>query len=175
MEYQVLKRPVRAARLEYSKKGLRVIVPTNRPFDVERFIREFKPWIERKKNYYEKLDLQSKNITLEDRTDRHLLELVKEFVSEAEQQLKVKSQEVRLRLMKRQWGNCSNRGRLTYNKKLRRLPDHLVRYIVYHEVCHLRSLRHGKLFRKTMLKFFPQIKTYEQELTVFAYRLGLEE
>jgi predicted metal-dependent hydrolase len=174
-QYKVFKRPVKSARLEYTKDGLRVIVPVNRPFDVDKFVREFEPWIMRKRKYYDNLINESKNITLETRSDAALFDIVKMFVAEAESSLKATAQEIRFREMKRQWGNCSSRGRLTFNKRLRRLPDHLIRYIVYHEVCHLRSLRHGKLFRKTMLRFFPEIKKHEQELTAYAFRLGLEE
>lgn len=175
IQYAIIKRPVARARLEYNRTGLRVIVPANRQVDVPAFVAQFEPWIKKKREFYEAIEEESANIILSSRSEATLLEAVKDFVQEAEQAIHAQVVEIRLRAMKRQWGNCSSKGRLTFNKRLRKLPEHLIRYIVYHEVCHLRSLRHGKLFRKTMLKFFPKIKTHEQELTVYAFRLGLEE
>jgi predicted metal-dependent hydrolase len=175
IQYTIIERPVKRARLEYNRSGLRVIIPMNRHVDVPRFVAEFEPWIKKKHEFYQDLKEKSAAVALTARSEKILLETVKYFVQEAESVLNAKAIEIRLRAMKRQWGNCSSKGRLTFNKRLGKLPDHLIRYIAYHEVCHLRSLRHGKLFRKTMLKFFPQIKDYERELTVYAFRLGLEE
>lgn len=175
IQYTVLRRPVKRARLEYTKTGLKVIIPAHREIDVASFVAEFRPWIVKKQKFYDDLREQSAVLSLRARTDTALLAAVKYFVSEAEHAMNAAAQEIRLRAMKRQWGNCSSRGRLTFNKRLAKLPDHLVRYIAYHEVCHLKSLRHGKLFRKTMQKFFPDLKAHERELTVYAFRLGLEE
>lgn len=175
IKYTVIKRPVRRARLEYNRSGLRVIIPTARNFDIPVFLNQFKPWIVKKQLFYEKLKLASTALVLENRSETTLLEILKEFVSEAELAMNVSATEIRLRAMRRQWGNCTNRGRITFNKRLQKLPEHLIRYIVYHETCHLRSLRHGKLFHKIMLKFFPDIKKYEQQLSVYGFRLGIEE
>lgn len=174
-QYTVLKRPVKRARLEYNKTGLRVIVPQHRYIDVAAFVAQFESWINKKREFYEGLHREVETLVLSARSETTLLETVKYFVEEAELAMNAKAIEIRLREMKRQWGNCSSKGRLTFNKRLGKLPDHLIRYIVYHEVCHLKSLRHGKLFRKTMFKFFPELKKYEQELTVYGFRLGLEE
>jgi predicted metal-dependent hydrolase len=175
IQYTIVKRPVRRARLEYTRTGLRVIVPISRNIDVAAFVAQFESWIKKKREFYNGLREQAAGLSLAAHSDKALLERVKYFVAEAELALNVTAVEVRLRAMKRQWGNCSSKGRLTFNKRLGKLPDHLIRYIAYHEVCHLRSLRHGKLFRKIMMKFFPQIKSYEKELTVYGFRLGLEE
>lgn len=175
IQYTIVKRPVKRARLEYNRTGLRVIVPLSRNINVAAFVAQFESWIYKKREFYETLREKSQDISLSARSDSTLLEAVKYFAQEAEMAMNVKAVEIRLRAMKRQWGNCSSQGRLTFNKRLGKLPDSLIRYIVYHEVCHLKSLRHGKLFRKTMFKFFPQIKAHEQELTVYGFRLGLEE
>ena len=173
--YTIVKRPVRRARLEFDRTGLRVIVPQTRIIDIPAFILQFRSWIEKKQKFYREISSKSSRLVLYNRSESSLAETVSNYLAEAEGALNVKSGPVRFRIMKRQWGNCTSKGRLTFNKKLAVLPDHLIRYIVYHEACHLKSMRHGKLFRKTMLKFFPNQKTHEQELSVYGFRLGIEE
>ncbi len=173
--YKVIHRPVRRARLEYTRQGLRVIVPQSRTFDVPKFVATFKRWIWQKKMWYDNMAKQSDSLFLADRTDRELIQQIKYYLLEAEQSFGVSSSQVRLRAMKRQWGNCTSHGRLTFNKRLAKLPNELVRYIVFHEACHLRSMKHGKLFHKLMLKHFPDLKQKEQLLSAYGYKFGIEE
>lgn len=175
ISYTVVKRRVKRARLEYTRLGLRVVVPETRAMDIPAFIEQFRSWIEKKKKFYDDMIEKSSNLELFSRTESGLAQTVQNYLVEAEANLNVKSNSIKFRAMRRQWGNCTSQGRLTFNKRLAKLPDYLIRYIVYHEACHLKSMRHGKLFRKTMNKFFPNKKTHEQELSVYGFRLGIEE
>lgn len=51
------------------------------------------------------------------------------------------------------WGSCSSSGRLRYSWRLILAPPDVLRYVVAHEVAHLRHLNHG-----------PQFKALESEL-----------
>ena len=51
-----------------------------------------------------------------------------------------------IRLQHSRWGSCSSRRSITLNSKLLFLPEHLVRYIMVHELCHTVHLNHSATF-----------------------------
>jgi predicted metal-dependent hydrolase len=62
---------------------------------------------------------------------------------------------MRLRLMKKTWGSCSSKGRITLNPHLIKAPQHCIDYVVAHEVCHLLELNHGKAFYALQEQLYP--------------------
>ena len=44
------------------------------------------------------------------------------------------------------WGSCSSRGSLNLSRYLLLLPEHLVDYIILHELCHTVEMNHGPRF-----------------------------
>lgn len=55
--------------------------------------------------------------------------------------------EICLAPMRRKWGSCSTRGRVTFSFDLLLQPDHVRREAIVHELIHLRVPNHGPLFR----------------------------
>ncbi len=79
-----------------------------------------------------------------------------EFKAEVEvwaRKLGVQPKAVHIRQMRRKWGSCSSRGRLTFDADLLgQLPEFRKRVIV-EELLHLRVPTHNRLFR-TLLKVY---------------------
>ena len=61
----------------------------------------------------------------------------------------------RQRRMRRQWGNCSQEGDITFNTHLVKAPPGLIDYVILHELCHLRHLDHGRGFQRLMDAHMP--------------------
>jgi predicted metal-dependent hydrolase len=55
--------------------------------------------------------------------------------------------EIHLRPMKRKWGSCSSRGRLTFDTGILGEPEEKRAEIVLHELLHLKYPNHGKMFQ----------------------------
>lgn len=51
---------------------------------------------------------------------------------------------------KSHWGSCSQEGRLSFSWRLVMAPDHVLHYVVAHEVAHLRELNHSDRFWQTV-------------------------
>lgn len=62
---------------------------------------------------------------------------------------------IRLRRMKRTWGNCSSTGLITLNPQLIKAPPALIDYVIAHELCHLREHNHGKAFYALLQQLYP--------------------
>ena len=62
---------------------------------------------------------------------------------------------MRVRRMKRSWGNCSAAGLITLNQHLVKAPPELIDYVIAHEVCHLQEHNHSPDFYALQQQLFP--------------------
>jgi predicted metal-dependent hydrolase len=69
-----------------------------------------------------------------------------------------------IRTMRSRWGSCSNRGVITLNTELIRMPDHLIEYVMIHELCHLKHHNHGNGFYNLLSELLPGWQLYRKEL-----------
>lgn len=69
-----------------------------------------------------------------------------------------------IRTMKRRWGSCSNRGKITLSTELIKLPDMYIEYVIIHELCHLRHHNHGSGYYNLLSELFPDWKVIRKEL-----------
>jgi predicted metal-dependent hydrolase len=69
-----------------------------------------------------------------------------------------------IRTMKRRWGSCSNKGKITLSTELIKLPDLYIEYVMLHELCHLRHHNHGTGYYKLLSELFPEWRSVRKEL-----------
>jgi predicted metal-dependent hydrolase len=62
------------------------------------------------------------------------------------------------------WASCSGHGTISLNYKLLFLPDHLVSYILTHELCHTRHMNHAGRFWALVRSFEPACRDHDKEL-----------
>lgn len=53
---------------------------------------------------------------------------------------------ISVRNNKRNWGSCSSKNNLSLNLQMMKLPDHLIDYILLHELVHTEIKNHGPKF-----------------------------
>jgi predicted metal-dependent hydrolase len=67
------------------------------------------------------------------------------------------------------WGSCSSRNNISLNLKLMKLPDHLIDFILLHELAHTRVKNHGPEFWKLLDNLSNgQAKKLTKELKLFS-------
>ena len=71
---------------------------------------------------------------------------------------------VSVRLQKSRWGSCSMRGNISLNAKLLLLPPEVVRYVLVHELAHLKHMNHSAAFWHYVEKFEPDYREKRSEL-----------
>lgn len=62
---------------------------------------------------------------------------------------------ITVRHMKKQWGSCSPKGRISLNWNLVKAPVDCIDYVITHELCHLQEHNHSKQFYSLMDKHLP--------------------
>ncbi len=71
---------------------------------------------------------------------------------------------VSVRKQRSRWGSCSSKGRISLNLKLLFLPPLLVRYIMVHELCHLRHMNHSRRYWSEVARFDPDYAAHDREM-----------
>lgn len=94
--------------------------------------------------------------------------LIRHAESESEKVVGKKPTSLRLKPMKSQWGSCNSQGVIAINTKLTYLSERLVRYIVHHEVVHLKVHAHDRNFRQLVEVLFPDRLILDRQLRLAA-------
>jgi predicted metal-dependent hydrolase len=71
---------------------------------------------------------------------------------------------VHICLQRTRWGSCSAFGTLSLNAAVLLRPPEEMRYVIIHELCHLRHMNHSKRYWKLVESHIPNYRKIEQTL-----------
>lgn len=71
---------------------------------------------------------------------------------------------VNIRDMRSRWGSCSNKGNISLNLNLVKLPENCIRLVMIHEMCHLIYFDHQAGFHSLMNEMMPDWKFWSKQL-----------
>jgi len=162
IKYTISRRRVKYPRLEFKTGNLIVIAPFK--FEIPPLIEKHRNWILNKTGFINDTLKEIKKEKLIQRDRETFESLIKRLIKESEEILKVKPQRIYFRSMKTKWASCSKKKNLTLNPLLGHLPEDLIRYVIFHEFCHLVVPRHNKKFWLLISKTFNHPDKLERKL-----------
>ncbi|WOI53594.1 SprT family zinc-dependent metalloprotease [Parvularcula sp. LCG005] len=95
---------------------------------------------------------------------RTALEACSAYATDDAAQLGVTITGIGVRQMTSRWGSCASDGRLSFNWRLAFAPDHVLRYVVAHEVAHRRHMDHSPKFWRVVAELDPNYERAGQWL-----------
>lgn len=75
-----------------------------------------------------------------------------------------KFQDVSIKNTKTRWGSCSFANNINLNLHLMRVPEHLIDYVLLHELAHTVEKNHGDKFWSLLEKCYPNSKKADKEM-----------
>lgn len=71
---------------------------------------------------------------------------------------------VTIRSQRTRWASCSAKGTISLNLRLLFLPDHLLKYVLLHELSHVREMSHGRRYWAALEALEPNYRSLDAEL-----------
>lgn len=75
---------------------------------------------------------------------------------------------LRIALVKAKWGSCSADQKILLNQSLVHLPSALIRYVIVHEVAHLREKHHQKAFWDLVEQLLPDYRIWRRDSKILS-------
>ena len=86
------------------------------------------------------------------------------WMNQLSEHCQLKFNQLTFRGQKTRWGSCSSDKNISLNYKLLFFPARLMRYVLIHELCHIKHLNHSKHFWALVARYEPDYVRLKKEL-----------
>lgn len=90
--------------------------------------------------------------------------IVNNSVQEYSEKLGISPNKVKFKNIKYAWGSCSSKKNISINIQLATKEEQVIKYVVLHEMCHLKYMNHSKDFWNLVENYMPNYKIYKKRL-----------
>ena len=161
--------PILNYEIKYSKikniyiqiKDGRVIVKAPKRVnkkEIEKIIQQKSEWIqksiEKEKKKQEK-EPRYKKEEFKNIVEKNANELIKETG--------LVPNKITIKQIKYAWGSCTSKKNITINLELIKYSQQAIRYVILHELCHIKHMNHSKEFWNLVEKYMPEYKKIKKE------------
>ena len=126
--------------------------------ELDKIVTEKEKWIE-KTLEKEKIKQQKKAIY----TNQKFKELVEKNANQLIKETGLLPNKITLKQIKYAWGSCSSKKNITLNLELIKYSQQAIRYVILHELCHLKYMNHSKDFWNLVEQYMPDYKQVKKE------------
>lgn len=127
--------------------------------EIEKIIEQKSEWIkktiEKENKKQEKKELYTKE---------EFKEIIEKNANELIQKTGLRPNKITIKQIKYAWGSCSSKKNITLNLELIKYSQQAIRYVILHELCHLKYMNHSKDFWDLVEKYMPNYKQIKKEL-----------
>ena len=167
-EYELIRSGRKSLTIQVKTDGSVVVRAPLRlaKYRIERFVTEHEDWIRTQQKKVEKYREQVHVITEEERRDGILRakKIFPERTAYFAKRMGVTYNRITIREQKTRWGSCSSVGNLNYNWKLVLMPEHVMDYVVIHELAHRKEMNHSARFYAVVAQQMPDYKVWQSWL-----------
>lgn len=96
-------------------------------------------------------------------TKEKFKEIIEKNANELIQKTGLKPNKITIKQIKYAWGSCSSKKNVTLNLELIKYGQQAIRYVILHELCHLKYMNHSKDFWNLVEKYMPNYKQVKKE------------
>ena len=126
--------------------------------ELETIIEQKKDWIE--KNLEKEKKKQEKKQLY---TQEQFKQIIEKNANELIRETGLIPNKIRIKDIKYAWGSCSSNKNITINQKLIAYSEIAIRYVILHELCHLKYMNHSKEFWDLVQRYMPEYKQVKKE------------
>ena len=171
ISYKLIRSDRRSIGIQITQEGVVVRAPrrmTNA--EIDRFVQSKRGWIE---THLAKMPPAQPKFSNEEihRLADEALKRIPERVRHFAPLVGVTYGGITIRNQHTRWGSCSSKGNLNFNCLLMLTPDHVIDYVVVHELCHRLEMNHSARFWAQVERVLPDyreslqwLKEHGQEL-----------
>lgn len=163
--YRISYRDVKYPRLEFKTGQLLVILPLGDKPDI--MLDKYKHWIIRQFKFIKGCLESTKDKELINRTEDDFRKLIYFLATEISRELRVELNRIYFRKMRTKWASLSCAKNLTVNRLMKYLPEHLIRYVIFHELAHIIERRHNGRFWTIISLKFKNYQKMEREMFIY--------
>ena len=96
-------------------------------------------------------------------TKEKFKEIIEKNANELIQETGLKPNKITIKQIKYAWGSCSSKKNITLNLELIKYSQQAIKYVILHELCHLKYMNHSKDFWNLVEKYMPNYKQVKKE------------
>ncbi|KPV62367.1 MAG: WLM domain protein [Candidatus Bathyarchaeota archaeon BA2] len=120
------------------------------------------------------IDIDQRKIRLDPRRDQKIItnqlksllkQKIEAIIKEYSEKLGCQPAKITIRQQKSKWGSCSNRKNLSLNLKLICLPERAIKYVIFHEMLHIKHKKHNRQFWEKIKEEFSEYEEMEKKLS----------
>ena len=166
----LFERSNRAKHLNISIKEpakVRVAVPRGISFEIAKNFTHSKiGWISK---HLLKIQLRPKIRIFDKPVDKQAArEFLERRIKELADQFGFVYNKVTIRNQKTRWGSCSVKNNINLNMQLMNIPNHLIDYVILHELVHTKVKNHSPLFWGSLDRYVGNAKAIDKELKKYS-------
>jgi predicted metal-dependent hydrolase len=183
IRYDICYRDIKNPRLEFRGGKLRAVVPFG--YDASVLVEKYRSWIIKKTGKIENSLKDAQALELSRRTYGQFIRLVGSLSERLAEKAGWQIEEIKFRKMKTRWASIRFASRasiintrpqgpitITFNRNMQNLPEHLIEYIVFHEILHLFEKKHSKKFREIVKNRYKDFKQIEKDLSAYWMKIS---
>ena len=159
MEYKIVYSRIKNVYIQIKDGEIIVKAPRRvSKKEIDKIIKEKENWIkktlEKNQNKEEKEKLY---------TDEEFKAIVENTANELIKETGLVPNKIRIRDIKYAWGSCSVNKNITINYQLIKYSKQAIRYVILHELCHIKYMNHSKDFWNLVSTYMPNYKEVKRE------------